>query len=148
MSTSFKQIEILLANLPYAAEAYDHTGKLVAVNTAWRNMWNWKGKNLPESIIFNNRLVNKTGTLSIIRKIFKEGGSVRTPPVICETGDLEFTKTGIDSVFRFYIYSLKNDDLEGTFVINLTEDVNTEIRKSEEKKNEEKKKLELRKRNS
>jgi len=130
MSISLNQIDLILKNLPYAAEAYNYSGKLIAVNKFWKDLWNYKSDTMPQSNIFKNNLIIKSGISDKLKELFENGGTLRTSPVICEPGDLDFTKSGINSIYKFYLYTLHEGDPKSSILINLIEDVTEEIKKS------------------
>ena len=127
MSTISEEIKFLLNNLPYAAEIYDSKGKLIDVNIAWKTLWNYTNSNIPKLSIFKNRLLLKTGKIKEIEKLLDTGESVRTMPVLCELGDLNFTQKGSEQFFKFYFFCLKDRNEKVSHLVNLIELVTDKI---------------------
>jgi signal transduction histidine kinase len=130
MSSYPKEIQYLIDNLPYPGEIYNKLGKLITVNSAWRELWKFSKPDLPEISIFSNKLVLKSGLDRELSELFESGGKITTKPVICESGDLTFTKSGVDEIFRFVIYSVADGSGEVNFVVNLIQRATEEIKKT------------------
>ncbi len=135
--------EYLLSNMPFATEIYSRDGNLMEVNSSWRELYRYTKDSIPDINIFTNNLIIKTGVMDKLRLLFENGGKLKTVPVLYEKGDLNFTSVQKEMVFKFYFYSIHDDDGNLQYIINLIEEVTDEIKQSEVQKE-----LEIQKRNS
>ena len=136
-------IQFLFNQMPYASEIYSREGNLVDVNNSWRELFQYTKDSLPELNVFENKLISKTGTSDELKIIFREGGKLKTVPVIYEKGDLKFVTLRKEMILRFYFFSIHSEDGDLLYIINLIEDVTDEIRQSEIQKE-----LEIQRRNA
>jgi signal transduction histidine kinase len=137
------EIEYLFHNLPYAAEIYGKDGSLAGVNKSWRELFHFTDDSIPEINAFSNKLINKTGMIDQLRRLFQNGGKLKTVPVLYEKGDIKCSSVRKEMIIKFYFYSLHNEDGELLYIANLVEDVTGEINQSEVQKE-----LEMQKRNA
>jgi signal transduction histidine kinase len=137
------KIEYLFNHMPYAVEIYDKDGNLVEVNKSWRELFQYTREKIPEINVLENKLIRKAGIIDKLKKIFSDGGRLKSVPVLYEKGDLNFTAVRKEIMLKFYFYSLHNNDESILYVINLIEDVTDEIKQSEIQKE-----LEIQRRNA
>ncbi|MDP4195517.1 MAG: PAS domain S-box protein [Bacteroidota bacterium] len=127
------EIKALTDQSPFPIGIYSLKGEVTYVNKAWERLWNSKLSSLQQSgyNIFEDKILSHFGYQEEIRKIFKQGGSLRTKPLFIDPYEFPYLLDSEGIVLIVDIYALLNDKGKVFRVVSFLEDITERIKAEE-----------------
>ncbi|MGE5410562.1 MAG: PAS domain S-box protein [Clostridiales bacterium] len=127
------EIKALTDQSPFPIGVYGLKGEVTYVNKAWERLWNSKLSSLQQSgyNIFEDKILSHFGYQDEIRKIFNQGGSLRTKPLFLDPYEFPYLKDSEGIVLIIDIYALLNDKGKVFRVVSFLEDITERIKAEE-----------------
>jgi PAS domain S-box-containing protein len=127
------ELKALIEQSPFPICVFNLQGEPVDGNKAWRLLW----KNAPDIKaynVFKDPILERTGYIADVKKIFKEGGSCETKPLFLEPDEFPYLGKPGGSLLIFHYYAVTNELGLVNRVVVLVEDVTQSLIASEIKK--------------
>ncbi|HEX3072690.1 MAG TPA: PAS domain S-box protein [Ignavibacteriales bacterium] len=127
------ELKALIEQSPFPICVFDLQGEPVDGNKAWRLL----RKNAPDVKaynVFKDPVLERTGYIADVKKIFETGGSCETKPLFLEPDEFPYLGKPGGSLLIFHYYAVTNELGLVNRVVALVEDVTQSLIASEIKK--------------
>lgn len=127
------ELKALIEQSPFPICVFNLQGEPVDGNKAWRLLW----KNAPDLKaynVFKDPVLERTGYIADVKKIFVTGGSCETKPLFLEPDEFPYLGKPGGSLLIFHYYAVTNELGLVNRVVALVEDVTQSFIASEIKK--------------